>query len=151
MSQSLHPICTPEGSTPLPILPSLSDKQLTPGSDTAPCDNTFLTSSQILPPSCESTYGSHELVPEIAEFPSSPLNAATLDIASSPPSSSPSQIFSSSPLASSQASEPPDDSEPEKSDSISNEVGPLRSSGMMTDFRSFRYYQKTFRMKQIAT
>lgn len=138
-------------STPPPMLPSPLDKRLTKDCDDAPRD-TFLTSPQKSPAFSGSTYTSHEIVSEIPEFSSSLLHAVTLDVASSPPSSSPLQIFSSSPLASSQASEPPDDSQPDKSGYILNEVGPQAAprSKRTTYFRSFRSNWKAFRMKQVA-
>lgn len=119
-SNSLHSMYTQACSTPPPMLPSPLDKRLTKDCDDAPRD-TFLTSPQKSPAFSGSTYTSHEIVSEIPEFSSSLLHAVTLDVASSPPSSSPLQIFSSSPLASSQASEPPDDSQPDKSGYILNE------------------------------
>lgn len=108
----------------------------------APLQQTSYTSASSVPPLmlpsqtspsfCGSTYGSQEILSErkIVEVSSSPPNVVTLDNASSPPSSSPSQIFSSSPLASSQVSEPYDDLESEKS----NEVGSPSSRGIASYF-----------------
>ena len=108
--------------------------------------------SLALPSFFGSTYGSQEILSEveIAEVSSSPPSVVTLDSASSPPSSSPLQVFSSSPLASSQASEPHDDPEPEKFFFSPSKVGSPRSRGTSTH-SWLRYNRKAFRRKHIAS